>query len=426
MTLGENSTISICRRGTAKLREEWSTKRAEKEAKMKAMHDSLERSRAELKAKFAGSADRQDSMSSARRRAEKLRSFNVRSTVKREQPTDYMQSDEDEDLAEFSEQKPFGQDRLFSETSLQEGASRSTQVKKLLPNRNLSSSTPRTSAAPVPRSSVKASNSSSGRRRAQSENPLAQSVPNFSDFRKENTKPSSGVSKTTTRSQVRNYSRSRSNSEETPLVREEKPRRSQSLRKSSASPVEFKDLSTLNSDGVDLAPLKFDKEQIDQSLYDKFPKDVESKPFLRKGNGIGPGAGASVAKLKASMASEALKNEEESDELIIEPEDSVDMVKEEEEEEFETMVVEDCANMDNGKPRLSEESDKSDDSGSENGEVLRSLSQVDPASVAELPAVMPLVFHTMGSVQESPGESPVSWNSRMHHSFSYPQEISDS
>lgn len=69
----------------AKLRKEWGSKREEKEAKLKAMEDSLERSRAELNAKFSGSADRQDSVSSASRRAEKLRSFNFRSSMKREQ-----------------------------------------------------------------------------------------------------------------------------------------------------------------------------------------------------------------------------------------------------------------------------------------------------------------------------------------------------
>ncbi|KAI9119695.1 hypothetical protein K1719_009084 [Acacia pycnantha] len=40
----------------AKLREEWSSKRSEKEAKMKAMQDNLEQSRAEMKAKFLGLA----------------------------------------------------------------------------------------------------------------------------------------------------------------------------------------------------------------------------------------------------------------------------------------------------------------------------------------------------------------------------------
>lgn len=66
----------------AKLREEWGSKRAEKEARLKAMHDSLERSRAEMKSKFSGSAERRQSLSSTRQRTEKQRSFNMRSNVK--------------------------------------------------------------------------------------------------------------------------------------------------------------------------------------------------------------------------------------------------------------------------------------------------------------------------------------------------------
>jgi hypothetical protein len=81
--------------------------------------------------------------------------------------------------------------------------------------------------------------------------------------------------------------------------------------------------------------------------------------------------------------------------------------------------------MDNGKPRLSLDSDKMGTSGSENDESLRSISQIDPSSVAELPASVPSTFHAVGSLQDSPGESPVSWNSRMQHPFSYPHETSD-
>ncbi|XP_048234601.1 uncharacterized protein LOC8260430 isoform X2 [Ricinus communis] len=410
----------------AKLREEWGTKRAEKEAKLKAMQDSLEQSRSEMKAKFSGSADR--SSSGARQLAEKLRTYHSRMSIKREQHLiDSLQSEEDEDPSEFMEQKYYRQDRSFSEASLMDGTSRSSQNKKLLLNRNLSSSTPRTTAAPVPRSSAKMSNTSSARRRMQSENPLAQSVPNFSDFRKENTKPSSGVSKTTNRTQVRTYARSKSTAEETPLAKEEKPRRSQSLRKSSAGPAEFKDLS-LNSDDV-LMPLKFDKEQTEQGLYERFSKNVEPKPFLRKGNGIGPGAGTSIAKVKASVASEPLKNEEEFEESPFEADDSVNGAKEEEEEEvmeeeeLETTEVEDYANNGHGKPRLSQESDKMSES--ENDESLRSHSQIDPSSVPELPTSISSTFHAVGSLQDSPGGSPVSWNSRMHNPFSYPHEISD-
>ncbi|XP_017978926.1 PREDICTED: uncharacterized protein LOC18596277 isoform X2 [Theobroma cacao] len=405
----------------AKLREEWGSKRAEKEAKLKAMQDILERSRAEMKAKFSGSADRQDSVSSARRRAEKVRSFNFQS----QHPISSIQSEEDEDLSEFSDQKYYGQDRLFNEVSLADGSSRSSNTKKLLPNRNVSLSTPRTMAAAVPRSAAKVANASSGRRRAQSENPLVQSVPNFSDLRKENTKPSSGAAKMTSRSQVRNYARTKSTNEEIALGKDDQPRRSQSLRKSSAGPVEFSDLSALNSDGIVLAPLKFDKEQMEQSFSDKFLQNVETKTFLRKGNGIGPGAGVNIAKFKASEASVTPKEEGESDELAFEADDSMDMAKEDEEDELESMVVEDSADMENGRSRLSQESDKLDNSGSENGDCLRSLSQVDPASVAELPAAVPTTFHTAVSVQDSPEESPVSWNSRLHHPFSYPHETSD-
>lgn len=410
----------------AKLREEWSSNRAEKEAKMKAMQDNLEKSRAEMNAKFSGSADKVDSLSGAGRRAEKIRSFNLRSSVKMEQhPIDSFQSEDEEDLSKFPPQKFYGQEKFFSESSVGDVAFRNAQTKKLLPNRNLSSSTPRTPVISVPRSSAKVSNSSSGKRRVQSENPLAQSVPNFSDFRKENTKPSSGVSKTTTRSQVRNFGRSKSTTEELPVAKEEKPRRSQSLKKSFVNPIELKDLSPLNSDSSVLAPLKFDKEQAEQSPYEKLSKNLDSKPFLRKGNGIGPGAGVTIGKLKASVTSETLENEEEFDELAFEAEDSVDMAKEEEEEELETMVVEDCGDMENGKARLSQGSDKSVNSGSENGDSMRSLSQVDPASVAELRTTEPSTFHSVGSLQDSPGGSPVSWNSRINHPFPYQHETSD-
>ncbi|KAG5228867.1 COP1-interacting protein [Salix suchowensis] len=407
----------------AKLREEWGTKRLEKEAKLKAMQESLEQSRAEMKAKFSGSADRQNSLSDTRRCAEKLRSFNFNSSTKKEQPVDCIQSEEDEDLSEFPEQIYHGDDRSFNEASLGGITSRSSQNKKLLLNRNSSSSTPRTTVVPVPRSSSKISNPSSGRRRVQSENPLAQSVPNFSDFRKENTKPLSGVSKAANRLQVRTYARSKSSSEETHLAKEEKNQRPQSLRKSSAGPDEFKDLPPLKLDVV-LAPLKFDKELTDQIPYDKFSKNLESKPFLRKGNGIGPGSGATVAKLKAMVASETIKNEEFED-SVFEAEDSVDEAKEEEDEVLETTEIEDCANMDNGKPRLSLVSDKMGTSESENDDSPRSISQIDPSSVAELPASVPSTFHAVGSLQDSPGESPVSWNSHVHHPFSYTHETSD-
>lgn len=302
-----------------------------------------------------------------------------------------LQNEEDEDLSEFSEEKIYGA---------------SKQSRKNFPNRNVSSGTPRTTAVSMSRSY--------GKRR---DNPLAQSVPNFSDLRKENTKPASGVSKTT-RSQVRNYVRSKSNNEEMQGIKEEKFRQSQSLRKSSANPAEFKDLSPLNSDGVVLTPLKFDLDETDLGPYDQ-----SSRSLLKKGNSIGPGSVGSAIRMKASMASDTQINKE-FDDLEFDMEDSLHMATEEQ-DEIGTMAVEDCAYNNNGKVSLSQESEKSGNSGSEIGDSTRSLAQVDPISGGEMPTAFPSAFNGVGSLQDSPVESPVSWNSRVPHHFSYPHESSD-
>ncbi|KAE8656232.1 putative Sequence-specific DNA binding transcription factor [Hibiscus syriacus] len=402
----------------AKLREEWSSKRDEKEAKLKAMQDILEQNRTEMKAKFSGS-DRQASISSARRQAEKGRSFNLQL----QHPISSIQSEEDEDLSEFPDHQYYGQDRSYNEASLFDDSSRSSNSKKVLPNRNVSLSTPRTPAVTVPRSAAKVSNSCSGRQRTQPENPLAQSVPNFSDLRKENTKPTSGAGKMNSHIQVRKYAPSKSNNEEISLGKDEQSRRSQSNRKSSAGHLEFSDVPDLNSVDVALEPKKFDKEQTWQSFNEKSFKNVEAKPFLWKGNGIGPGAGVHFENFRATEASE-IPNGEESNELAFEADDSMDITKEDEEDELETMAV-DSAIMENGRSRLSQASDKLDNSGSENGDSIRSLSQVNPKSVAELPAAVLTTFHSAVFLQKSPGENPVSWNSRMRHLYSYPHETSD-
>lgn len=77
--------VSYMQKRDAKLRKEWSSNRADKEARLKAMQDRLERSRAETKIKFSGSADRENSVFRAHRLAERLRSFNSRSIMKSEQ-----------------------------------------------------------------------------------------------------------------------------------------------------------------------------------------------------------------------------------------------------------------------------------------------------------------------------------------------------
>ncbi|XP_076885755.1 uncharacterized protein LOC143535361 [Bidens hawaiensis] len=196
---------SYMKKREERLKEQWGSNKAEKEARMKAMQDSLEQSSAQMKTKLSLSAGTQDPVSSARRRAERLRSFNARSAMKREQPLDFGQLEEDEDISEFSDLK-------ISSNGVSRG-------KKPLPNKNSSTSTPRT---PVPSTGSKVA-SGSGKRRAQLENPLAQSVPNFSDLRKEDAKPYSVASKAAARSQMRNHTRSRSSTnDEVPHVKEEK------------------------------------------------------------------------------------------------------------------------------------------------------------------------------------------------------------
>ncbi|KAI3727376.1 hypothetical protein L1987_67190 [Smallanthus sonchifolius] len=314
----------------ARLTKLWDSNGVEKEAKMKAMHDILERQSTEMKAR---SADKQNSASSARRHAERLRSFHA---LKREEPLDFGPLQDDGDSSGF-------------------GVSRNIEGKKPLP---------RTPVAAIPRSATKLA-STSGRRRQQPENnPLAQSVPNFSDLRKENTKPHSTATKAAARSQLRNYTLSRSTNEETPPVKEDKSRRSQSLRKSSVTSLE-------TSEGVVLT----------QS------KNMEPKRFVRK----------NTSKLKASTASEAINKEEEDEPLSVVKDD----YKEELTETADQVV-------DGIESRMSNESEKLMDSESEHGNTLQSFSQVDHTLVAELP-----------------GESPMSWNSHTDYPFSYTHEASD-
>ncbi|XP_068658601.1 probable GPI-anchored adhesin-like protein PGA55 isoform X3 [Aristolochia californica] len=404
----------------AKLKEEWVLMRPQKEAKMKAMQDSLERSRTELKAKLDASAN--DSAQRAHHRVEKLRSFNFRAAMKSKelQAEECFLSEEDEDLSGFCEQSPSG-----------DGSSRNTNPKRISHIRSLSSSTPRTFPSSLPRSAVKTVSSSFGRRRPQSENPLAQSVPNFSDLKKENTKPSAGVSKPSTRSQQRNYAHSKSSSEEIILPKEEKPKRSQSMRKSPSGPFELNDALPVNLENAVLTPLRFSKEQTEQSHYNKNHKNGDSKSFPRRGNGMGPGSGVGIVKQKASMAPVITNNEEESEEQGKQLEVFVDYVKVEEEdvgEEFEEVMTEAIKSegFSGGyvnEKQLIHESEKLGDLGSENCEVLRSLSQVDDESAAVALATVSSKFNMpTGSVQDFPGESPASW---MHHSFSYAHETSD-
>ncbi|KAL3618193.1 hypothetical protein CASFOL_038514 [Castilleja foliolosa] len=357
----------------AKLREEWSSNGAEKEARLKSMQDSLERNRSEMKAKISGSADRQDLASSAHQRAERLRSYNSKLILKRDQQDlDFADSDNDDEALDV------------------------TKGKKHLPNnRSLSSTTPRTSAAPIPKSATK-NYANPGKRRMQIENPLAQSVPNFSELRKDNAKPSSGTSKPT-RPQVRNYPRSKSTNEEAANIAREdnKSRRSQSLRKSSANPSNFGEISTLDSDSVNLTPIKFDVEVM---------KNIQPKTFLKKGSRASFVSQTSIAREKASLVSEFIKDEEENDDDVESvPDEFASAGKNELDEEFEALSTEDQSIL---------ESEKLITIESENGDITNRALESQ--------------LLTVDSLQDWPEESPVSWNyTHRQNPFSYPHEMSD-
>eukprot|EP01018_Ginkgo_biloba_P000068 Gb_16927 [translate_table: standard] len=275
----------------AKLRDEQLTKRAEKEAKLKAMQEVLERRKAEMEAR---SVTKQDPLVQDRK---------VTFSCPEEMPKDLP--------------KPNGARKLSSRTM----AARSSL--------SLTSSSPRSSLpVKVPTSN---SVSSSGRRRNHLENPLARSVPNFTELKKENTKPSPGRSTFNSltnekgpksRGEPKNSCKNVSGREPSPLEsngsasgstarfsnsKEEKKQHSQAAVRKSISAPTMSEAST-----------KIPKAAVSEpSFYNKVTKKssgapLETKPFLRKGRGIGPGAGPGIAKMKQSLlADDDLKNVEE-------------------------------------------------------------------------------------------------------------------
>lgn len=265
----------------AKLRDEKTTKRAEKEAKLKAMQEVLEQRQAEM---AATSATKNDPLGCS--------------------------EDMPKDLPKPNGSRKFSTKTMPARSSL-----------------SLISSSPRTV---LPGKVSSSTNASSSRRRNQPENPLAQSVPNFTDLRKENTKPSLGRGTSNSsvlgkgpKSQggVKNNMKSVGGRE--PFLdtitagcgstariangKEEKKFLSQApLRKSTYTPL-MCEVSAKLPKGATLEP------NICSKLTNRSnPAPLEAKPFLRKGRGIGPGAGPGIAKLKQFLAAEdGLKSAEE-------------------------------------------------------------------------------------------------------------------
>ncbi|XP_020090983.1 uncharacterized protein LOC109711993 isoform X2 [Ananas comosus] len=291
-------------RRDARLREGWRTRMEEKEAQMKAMWESLERSRAEMAARFGRS-----------------RSHNV----------------EKREISESSAEK---------KTHDLATPPRSTPSKRFSFSSIASSSTPRSSITQVSRHSF----SDSTKRMMQPESPLAQSASAVSSPNRKNRTPSTGNNTANSMPRSRILTRSMS--------------------------------SISNSEGR-TAPRSV-------SSRSEMKRGTESKPFLRRGSGIGAGAGAAMAKPRNCNVFETTANEEETTEMV----DQCDIVSDREKDNNK-----DC-------PRLS-----GHDSGGENSSLSQELyNDVEPVSGNGKA--------NGNKVEELSGESSRSWYSNISSSFS--------
>ncbi|KAL6656960.1 hypothetical protein ACP70R_004740 [Stipagrostis hirtigluma subsp. patula] len=381
----------------AKLKADWKLQREEKEAMLKAMHESLERSKAEMLAKFSRSASVPDS-----------------TYVSRSQKIPPMQStrkNKDEGVDPF-----LVEDELNSDYLSGDGSSRSADSRKHYSNKV--SSTQKTSIAPVHKRSSRTASCGYTNRRNPTENPLAQSVPNFSDLRKENTRPSPGLSRATGRVQQKSFARSKSIIEESKsILKEDQSRRSQSMRKS-LIPDELKDISSVNEDIYNWPPSRMSKDQAEGGFAYNTCRTGPPKAFLRKGNGTHPAVG--IAGFQAAMMANAFQNGDSGD-FEDQQEDSPDDAKEEEEEyesiEENLRESDFPADSDSENPRVSHEFGNSDDPGSENGDVN---------FPSEAPAIGDTKFSAFtGNMHDSTGELPAPWSSRLSQLFPYANDNSD-
>lgn len=383
----------------AKLKEDWKLQRQEKEAMLKAMHESLERSKAEMLAKFSRSADVTDSA--------------YVSHCSQKIPPQSARKKKDQGVDSFLVEEELNSDYLSGD-----GSSKSADSRKHFSNKI--ASTQKTSAGPIHKRSSRTVNSVYATRSNPSENPLAQSVPNFSDLRKENTRPSPGLGRATTRVQQKSFARSKSIIEESKsILKEDQSRRSQSMRKTQI-PDELKDVSSGNEDTYNWAPSRISKNQSEGAIAYNTRRTGPPKAFLRKGNGTHPVVGIAGFQAAAAMMANALQHSDSGD-FEDQQDDSPDDAKEEEEEyesiEENLRESDFPADSDSENPRASHEFGNSDDPGSENGDV-------------DFPGAAPAIGGTKftaftENVHNPTGDLPASWSSRLPQLFPCSNDNSD-
>lgn len=123
-----------------------------------------------------------------------------------------------------------------------DGSSVNLHPEKLSPHKTLSSKASQTSVAQFSSSSIKYADSDSIRKRTKSQNPLALSVPNLPNVRKENTKPLAGV--INANNHVKStIAQNKGMNEEAKHVKDERPHRA--LKKISDIPCELRNFLTV-------------------------------------------------------------------------------------------------------------------------------------------------------------------------------------
>eukprot|EP00250_Pteridium_aquilinum_P020019 c24670_g1_i1 orf=957-5213(-) len=310
----------------AKMMEEQQSKRAEREAKLRLMEETLDLRKAEMDAR---TAKLNKDNCHARARATNLHALKANAGEMQRVQEDAVvgQSNapallKDCSRSDSSPPSPPLTPRVAKEQALTPKLHR---AKKAVAASQKSATTPQSStraASVSPKTTPRgtAGKSSSHRSSVSSnmpENPLACSVPCFSDLKKENTKPSPGKPSGSARVHSKNggghapvtsrASLSESNggvpfqsSLSNKTARVDRKNRAWQARQSYAT-SELKGLSTASEDEI---PNAQKDSKIETPVLSKIRRSAvapiqEARPFLRKGTGIGPGAGPGVMKLKA-------------------------------------------------------------------------------------------------------------------------------